>query len=85
MTLPDRPPEASIVKRTMRRIVAEAIWVALAGALFGGLFWEIPFPHSHETGLILACVIWIAGVPLLEILRLMQSSSQDRGRNDPPL
>ena len=85
MTSSDRQPQPSAVKRTVRRIVAEAICVAIIGGLVGGMLWEIPFPGSHITGLVLACAIWIAGIPSLEVVRLMQSNRQEQDQDDLPL
>jgi hypothetical protein len=65
----DYRPEGSPVARSIRRIVAEAMLVAIIGALVGGLLWEV---QLRDVGLIIAGIIWIFGTPFLEILRLLQ-------------
>lgn len=69
MTDPQTTPPKSFVARSMRRVVAEALVVAFVGALVYGTFWEL---QLSSIGLIVACVIWISGAPLLELLRLRQ-------------
>lgn len=56
--------------RTIRRILVEAVFVALLGALALGILWEAGLA---DVGWIVAMIIWVAGAPLLEIIRLLQS------------
>ena len=70
MTDPPSTPPKSFVARSVRRIVAEALVLAFVGALVLGIFWEL---QLFAVGLIVACVIWISGAPLLELLRLRQT------------
>jgi len=58
------------IVRTLRRILAEAAFVALLGALVFGISAEM---HVLNVGFIIAVVIWIGGTPTLEVLRVMQS------------
>lgn len=67
MTDPHSTSPKSFVARSVRRILAEALVVALMGALVLGVFWELGLPFA---GLIVAGVIWIGGTPFLELLRL---------------
>lgn len=53
--------------RTLRRILIEALFVGLIGGSVLGIAWDIGRP---DAGLVLAILIWVAGPPLLEILRL---------------
>jgi len=53
----------------VRRIIAEALAVAVLGALVFGILWELQLPH---VGWIVAGIIWIGGTPLLELIRLRQ-------------
>jgi hypothetical protein len=56
--------------RTIRRILAEAFFVALLGALVFGISAEM---HFLNVGFIIAVIIWVAGTPTLEVIRLLQS------------
>lgn len=67
MADPDPTPPRPLVPRSMRRILAEALAVAFVGAMVYGTFWEL---QLSDAGLIIACIIWIGGAPLLELLRL---------------
>lgn len=67
---PDPPPPKSLLPRSIRRVLVEALAVAFLGALVYGTFWELQFP---DAGLIVAGVLWIAGAPALELIRLHQS------------
>ena len=67
---PPPPPSANSATRTIRRIIAETVFVGLAGALAWGLAWEL---GHDDIGWVLAIVIWILGDPILEISRMMQS------------
>ena len=58
------------VARTIRRILAEAFFVALLGAMVFGLSAEM---HELNIGFIVAVIIWVGGTPTLEVIRLMQS------------
>jgi hypothetical protein len=58
------------VARTIRRIIAEAFFVAFLGALIFGVLAEI---HLMNVGLIIAVIIWVGGTPTLEVIRLMQA------------
>ena len=62
------PPPPPGPARTVERIVVEALLVALAGAFVLALTWELGELH---IGWPLAIIIWIAGAPLLEILRVL--------------
>lgn len=65
-----QPPPAPMPVRTIRRILVEAVFVALLGALALGILWEAGLA---DVGWIVAMIIWVAGAPLLEIIRLLQS------------
>jgi MFS-type transporter involved in bile tolerance (Atg22 family) len=65
---PPGPPAGPA--RTARRIIVEAVVVALVGAFIWGLLWDV---GQWRYGLIAAIVIWIAGAPLLEFLRVMRA------------
>ena len=65
------PRSDSPVRRTIGRILLEAVAVALVGATVLGIVWEM---NHFEAGLIAAIVIWVAGAPFLEILRVLQGS-----------
>lgn len=71
MTEPQPPSTTpkSFVARSVRRIIVEALVVAFTGALVWGIFWEL---QLDQVGAIIAFVIWIAGTPALELLRLRQ-------------
>jgi hypothetical protein len=69
MTDPNPIPPHSLLPRTVRRIIAEALAVAVLGALVFGILWELQLPH---VGWIVAGIIWIGGTPLLELIRLRQ-------------
>ena len=64
---PDAPTPA--VRRTVRRIVAEALLILLLGTFAVGTLWEMGFP---DTGWVVALIIWICGAPALEIMRVFQ-------------
>lgn len=70
VTNPDSNPPHPLLPRSVRRIVAEALAVAFLGALVYGTFWEL---QLSDVGLIIACIIWIGGAPLLELLRLRRA------------
>jgi uncharacterized membrane protein len=70
MTEPAPQHTPSTPSRTIRRIVAEAFFVAFLGAFVFGLGQELEF---RQVGIIGAAIIWIIGTPALEIARLMQS------------
>ena len=61
----DRPP------RTVQRIALETFLVGLLGATVWGIAWEL---GHDDLGWIIAIIIWVAGAPLLEGMRLIQSS-----------
>ena len=65
----DSSRPASPAKRTISRIVFEAVVVGLLGATALGIAWEL---DQARAGLIAAVVIWIAGAPFLEIMRVVQ-------------
>ena len=67
--MPDTPPPPPPPgpARTVERIVVETIIVALAGAFVLALAWEL---GKLDIGWTLAIIIWIAGAPLLEIIRV---------------
>jgi hypothetical protein len=67
---PTPPPPSSAPARTVRRILVEAAFVAVLGALVLGVFWEAGF---YDVGWVFAAVIWAGGTPLLEILRVLQA------------
>jgi len=80
---PDQPPgsepsiadskrvdKPTLIARTFRRIVAEALFVALLGALVFGVSAEM---HMLNVGFFIAVAIWIAGTPALEVIRVLQS------------
>lgn len=69
MSEPDPlPPPNHVPPRPIHRIALETLVVALAGATVLGIAWEI---GHDDIGWIAAVIIWIAGGPALEILRLM--------------
>lgn len=72
MTEPDPPLKATLVARSIRRIMIEAMLVAVLGAAALGILWEMGF---QDLGWIIAGIIWITGAPLLEIARLVQQRS----------
>jgi hypothetical protein len=51
-------------------VLTEAVAVAFIGALVFGTFWEL---QLRDAGLIVAGIIWIAGAPALELIRLRQT------------
>ncbi|HSU66383.1 MAG TPA: hypothetical protein VLJ39_05910 [Tepidisphaeraceae bacterium] len=63
------PPIAEKVRRSIRRIVVEGVFVAVLGAIALGLFWEA---FSQDAGWVAAAIIWITGGPILEIVRVIQ-------------
>jgi hypothetical protein len=67
-TPPASPPPGPV--RTVERIVVETFLVAVAGALVLGFAWEL---GKVEIGWTIAIIIWIAGAPLLEIIRMLVS------------
>jgi hypothetical protein len=70
MTDADSKPPLSKPARTVRRIIAEAFFVAFIGAMFFGIAAELRFWKVGEIG---AIIIWVVGTPVLEIARVMQS------------
>jgi hypothetical protein len=70
MADPNPHPPKPILSRSVRRILTEALVVGFFGALVLGIFWELQLPH---IGWFIAGVIWLAGAPLLELIRISQS------------
>jgi hypothetical protein len=70
MTEPTPIPPSPLLPRGVRRILVEALVVGFMGALVYGTLWEL---QLSQAGLIVACIIWIAGAPILELLRLRNS------------
>jgi hypothetical protein len=70
MTEPDSKLPLSKPARTVRRIIAEAFFVAFIGAMFFGIAAELRFWKAGEVG---AIIIWVVGTPVLEIIRVIQS------------
>jgi tetrahydromethanopterin S-methyltransferase subunit C len=70
MTQTDPKPTPSGPARTVRRVLAEAVFVALLGAFVFGIAAELRF---WEVGLVASIIIWVTGTPLLEVVRVMQS------------
>jgi hypothetical protein len=56
--------------RTLRRILTEAAFVAVAGALVLGVFWELGLV---DVGWVVAAIVWAGGTSLLEVVRLLQA------------
>ena len=70
MTQTDPPPTVPArIRRSIRRIIAETVFIALMGGLVLGIFWEC---FSPEAGWIAGAVVWIIGDPILEIARVVQ-------------
>lgn len=67
---PDPIPPKPLLPRSVRRVLVEAVAVAFIGALVFGTFWEL---QLRDAGLIVAGIIWIAGAPALELIRLRQT------------
>lgn len=63
-------PDPTPAQRTVRRILAEAFFVALLGAFVFGIAAELRF---WTIGLVASIIIWVAGTPFLEVIRLLQS------------
>lgn len=70
MTDPTPHPSKPALARSVRRVLTEALLVGFMGALVLGIFWELQLSY---IGWFVAGVIWIAGAPLLELIRISQS------------
>ena len=65
---PPPPPLKSKPARTIERVLVETFMVALAGAFVLGVAWEM---GKVDVGWVIAIIIWIAGAPFLELVRML--------------